>query len=101
MSDHAAHKHGHHSDSHGHGHEHGDNHNFAAANKEYFDKHAHNLEEMHPKWREMARKEVEVMRSQWPALFDKERTEVLDFACGIGASRSLQGPSNPPSPRLI
>ena len=92
MSDHP-HQHGHHSDSHshghGHGHDHGDNHNFAAANKEYFDKHAHNLEEMHPKWREMARKEVEVMRSQWPALFDKERTTVLDFACGIGMSPHL------------
>ena len=59
-------------------------HDFAAANKEHFDKHAHNLEEMHPKWVEMCRKEVEALRTQWPALFDKESTTVLDFACGIG-----------------
>ena len=87
---------------HGHGHGHGHGHDdFAAANKAYFDEHADKLEEMHPEWREMSRKQVEVMRTEWPDLFDKERTEVLDFACGIGSSRSLQGPSNPPSPRLI
>ena len=68
--------------AHGQGHD-----GFAAANKAYFDEHADRLEEMHPEWREMSRKQVEVMRTEWPELFHKERTEVLDFACGIGASR--------------
>ncbi|KAM5534034.1 hypothetical protein V8D89_012297 [Ganoderma adspersum] len=40
-------------------------------------------------WREMAHKEVDAMRGQWPALFDKERTVVLDFVCGIGTSRHV------------
>ena len=70
-SDHAA--------AHGHDHQH-----FAAANKAYFDEHADKLEEMHPHWRAMSRRQVEAMRTEWPDLFDKERTAVLDFACGIG-----------------
>ncbi|RPD55676.1 S-adenosyl-L-methionine-dependent methyltransferase [Lentinus tigrinus ALCF2SS1-7] len=91
MSDHThhhpapAHEHGHGHDAHGHGHGHGHGHDdFAAANKAYFDEHADKLEEMHPEWREMSRKQVDTMRAEWPELFDKEHTEVLDFACGIG-----------------
>ncbi|KAM5542804.1 hypothetical protein V8D89_003765 [Ganoderma adspersum] len=86
MSDHAHdHKHGEASaHEHGHGHAHAHGHDFAAANKSYFDEYAHNAEEMFAGWREMARKEVDAMRTQWPALFDKERTVVLDFACGVG-----------------
>ncbi|KAI0688437.1 S-adenosyl-L-methionine-dependent methyltransferase [Cerioporus squamosus] len=57
---------------------------FAAANKAYFDEHADKLEEMHPEWRDMSRKQVDAMRAEWPDLFDRERTAVLDFACGIG-----------------
>ena len=65
---------------------HGHAHDFVNANKAYFDEQAtHKGEEMYSGWREMARKEVDAMRAQWPALFDKERTVVLDFACGIGA----------------
>lgn len=65
-----------------HTHTHG--HDFTSANKAYFDEHADKLEEMHPEWREMARKEVEAMRNEWPELLNKERTVVLDFACGTG-----------------
>ena len=72
-----------HAQPHGHAHAH----DFAAANKTFFDEQAAQKgEEMYAGWREMARKEVDAMRAQWPALFDKERTVVLDFACGIGAS---------------
>ena len=87
MSSHAHdHTHGDASPAHRHGHDHGHGHDFAAANKAYFDEYAHNAEEMFASWREMARKEVDAMRAQWPALFDKERTVVLDFACGVGTS---------------
>ena len=55
-----------------------------AANKAYFDENADKFEEMFPEWREMARKPVEAFLAHWPALFDKERTAVMDFACGIG-----------------
>ena len=64
-------------------HSHG--HDFAAANRAYFDENAEKLEEQHPGWREMARKEVVAMREAWPELFDAERTAVMDFACGVGA----------------
>lgn len=63
-------------------------HDFAAANKAYFDEHADKVEEMHPEWRAASRKQVEAMRAEWPALFDKDCTAALDFACGIGASSS-------------
>ena len=90
MSNHARdHKHGDASPAHAHAHGHGHGHDFAAANKAYFDEYAHNAEEMFANWRNMARKEVDAMRAQWPALFDKERTVVLDFACGVGTSRRL------------
>ncbi|KAI1791562.1 S-adenosyl-L-methionine-dependent methyltransferase [Ganoderma leucocontextum] len=79
-----SHQHQHGDAGHAHGLGDAHTHDFAAANKAYFDEHAHKLEDMHAGWREMARKEVDAMRTQWPALFDKERTVVLDFACGIG-----------------
>ncbi|RDX41019.1 S-adenosyl-L-methionine-dependent methyltransferase [Lentinus brumalis] len=81
------HQHTPHGHGHGHGHSHGHDHGhdpIAAANKEYFDEHADKLEEMHPEWRAMSRKQVDAMRAEWPDLFDKKRTAVLDFACGIG-----------------
>ncbi len=83
------HQHTPHGHGHGHGHSHGHDHGhdpIAAANKAYFDEHADKLEEMHPEWRAMSRKQVDAMRAEWPDLFDKKRTAVLDFACGIGAS---------------
>lgn len=63
-------------------------HHFVAANKAYYDEHAQKLEQMYPQWREMSGKQVEAFRAEWPELFDKERTAVMDFACGIGASTS-------------
>ncbi|PIL33027.1 hypothetical protein GSI_04476 [Ganoderma sinense ZZ0214-1] len=71
-----------HGHGHGHGHDHADD--FAAANRTYFDEYAHKGEEAFAGWRDMARKEVDAMRARWPELFDKERTVVLDFACGVG-----------------
>ncbi|KAI0738019.1 S-adenosyl-L-methionine-dependent methyltransferase [Daedaleopsis nitida] len=78
-----------HAHAHGHSHgatqpAHGEHVDFAAANKAYFDEHADKLLEMHPEWPAMSRRQVEAMRTEWPGLFDKEHTVVLDFACGIG-----------------
>lgn len=88
MADHThAHTHEHehaHGHGHTHGHGHGHGHDFVAANKEYFDANATKLEELYPGWRALARKQVDQFRKAWPELFDPERTEVLDFACGIG-----------------
>ncbi|KAI0668363.1 S-adenosyl-L-methionine-dependent methyltransferase [Trametes maxima] len=73
-----AHAHGH---AHGHGHEHAQ---FVEANKTYFDEHADKLEEEHPQARQFGLMVVDRMRELYPAVFDKDRTEVLDYACGIG-----------------
>ncbi|KAI0628797.1 S-adenosyl-L-methionine-dependent methyltransferase [Trametes polyzona] len=61
-----------------------DHHDFKQANEEHFDKAAPNVEHEHPYARELGIKNVEAMRETYPDLFDKERTEVLDFACGTG-----------------
>lgn len=84
-----AHTHGeHHHSGPGHEHEHGSgpSHDFAAANRAYFDEHAHEIEHMHPHAHSLAVKEVEAMRRAWPELFDEERTVAMDYACGTGAS---------------
>ncbi|KAI9069490.1 S-adenosyl-L-methionine-dependent methyltransferase [Trametes sanguinea] len=70
MSHHSAHTH--------HGHD------YVEANKAYFDEHAEKVEQEHPQARELGIKCVEAMRSNFPSLFDKERTEAMDFACGTG-----------------
>ncbi|KAI0373157.1 S-adenosyl-L-methionine-dependent methyltransferase [Pilatotrama ljubarskyi] len=59
-------------------------HDFAQANKAHFDEHAGKLEEEHPYARELGVITVNTMREHYPSLFDKEHTEVLDYACGIG-----------------
>ena len=82
MSD-PAHSHSDHHVAHGHAH---DGHDFVEANRAYFDEHAHEYQDMHPEARETARLQIEAIRAEWPGLFDKERTTVMDFACGIGAS---------------
>lgn len=60
-------------------------HDFARANQAHFDTHADKLEEEHPYARPFAALSVHAMRDTFPALFDKEHTEVLDYACGTGA----------------
>ncbi|OSD02115.1 S-adenosyl-L-methionine-dependent methyltransferase [Trametes coccinea BRFM310] len=59
-------------------------HDYVEANKAYFDEHAEKLEQEHPHAREVSIKCVDGMRSNFPALFDRERTEAMDFACGTG-----------------
>ncbi|KAI0355113.1 S-adenosyl-L-methionine-dependent methyltransferase [Trametes cingulata] len=73
-----AHAHAHHHHGHGHGHD------YVQANKAYFDEHADKVEEEHPESRQVACNSVDAMREAYPAIFDKDRTEVLDFACGTG-----------------
>ena len=63
-------------------------HDFAAANKAYFNEHANDYQAMHPEAHATAGLQIAAIRAQWPELFDKERTTVMDFACGIGASAS-------------
>lgn len=60
-------------------------HDFARANQAHFDEHADKLEEEHPYARGFAVLSVNAMRDTFPALFDREHTEVLDYACGTGA----------------
>ncbi|KAI8974258.1 S-adenosyl-L-methionine-dependent methyltransferase [Trametes punicea] len=61
---------------------HREGHNFVEANKTYFNEHADKLEEEHPQARQLGVISVEAMRNAYPAVFNKERTEVLDYACG-------------------
>ncbi|KAI0806738.1 S-adenosyl-L-methionine-dependent methyltransferase [Fomes fomentarius] len=68
-----------------HGHEH--EHHFAAANRAYFDEHAHTHSggaAAHPHAHELAVREVSAMQRFWPDLFDEERTVAMDYACGTG-----------------
>ncbi len=71
--------------THVHAHEHR-HHDFAEANKAFFDQHAHELHR--PDALKLRQKTVAVMQRAYPALFDEDRTEVLDYACGVGASTS-------------
>ncbi|KAI0648430.1 S-adenosyl-L-methionine-dependent methyltransferase [Trametes meyenii] len=67
--------------THAHGHDHG--HDFVEANKAFFNEHAH--EHQHPDSRQLAHKNATALRKAYPALFDEDRTTVLDYACGTGA----------------
>ncbi|KAI0781499.1 S-adenosyl-L-methionine-dependent methyltransferase [Trametes elegans] len=62
----------------------GDAHDFARANEAHFDEHAHKTDEEHPEARPIANLAAESMREAFPQYFDKERTELLDYACGVG-----------------
>ncbi|OJT06246.1 hypothetical protein TRAPUB_2927 [Trametes pubescens] len=66
--------------THAHAHEHR-HHDFAEANKAFFDQHAHELHR--PDALKLRQKTVAVMQRAYPALFDEDRTEVLDYACGV------------------
>ncbi|KAI0373156.1 S-adenosyl-L-methionine-dependent methyltransferase [Pilatotrama ljubarskyi] len=57
-------------------------HDFAQANKAFFDEHAHG--HRHPEARKLGQKNVAAMRRAYPTLFDEDTTEVLDYACGTG-----------------
>ncbi|KAK7043648.1 hypothetical protein VNI00_008259 [Paramarasmius palmivorus] len=75
---HHSHQHPHNHNHHGHGHGHGDH---AALNKAHFDSHAESYDDT-PGAIELTRKIGEgVLES---ISFDKEKTTVLDFACGTG-----------------
>ncbi|KAI0355128.1 S-adenosyl-L-methionine-dependent methyltransferase [Trametes cingulata] len=58
-------------------------HDFAKANKAFFDEHAH--EHRQSEARKLGQKNVAAMRSAYPSLFDEDTTEVLDYACGTGS----------------
>lgn len=65
-------------------HAHDELHDFHAANRAFFDQHARELR--HPDALKLREKNVAAMVRAYPALFDEEQTEVLDYACGVGAS---------------
>ncbi|OCH94873.1 S-adenosyl-L-methionine-dependent methyltransferase [Obba rivulosa] len=74
-----------HAASHGHGH----SHDYVAANREHFDKEAHKFDAW-PEVGVLTKKITATMRETHPHLFDKDTTEVLDYACGTGmVSREL------------
>lgn len=56
---------------------------FAAANEAHFDASAE-ANDLRPEWKKLAQDAVEVILKAYPTLFEKEKTEVLDFACGTG-----------------
>lgn len=67
-------------------HAHHHHHDFAEANKAFFDQHAHELHR--PDALKLRQKTVAAIQRAHPALFDEDRTEVLDYACGVGAFTS-------------
>lgn len=81
------HVHGSHSASHQHSHTtHEHDHDFAAANRAYFDEHAHEHSHGHDNahGRERAIRQVNALRKAWPELFDEDSTIAMDYACGTG-----------------
>ncbi|KAH8100334.1 S-adenosyl-L-methionine-dependent methyltransferase [Cristinia sonorae] len=103
MSEHThTHVHHHHgpTHSHSHGHSHGpapepqhglteSQKKFIGSNAEHFDNMAEAYEKM-PQAQELARRISTVMRETYPALFDEDKTEMLDYGCGPGlTSREL------------
>ena len=89
--------HHHHHEHHHHGEHHhhdiaqapGEGHDFQAANEAHFDAGAE-ANDVHPQWRQLARESVEAITKAYPELFDKEKTQVLDFACGTGTHNLLR-----------
>ncbi|KAI0085964.1 S-adenosyl-L-methionine-dependent methyltransferase [Irpex rosettiformis] len=82
------HHHHHHHEHHHHdaGKEHSD---FAGANEAYFDAGAEK-NDVQPEWVKLAHDAVEAILKAYPESFDKDKTQVLDFACGTGlVSREL------------
>ena len=75
---------GHHGDS---SHAHHPSHDYVAANREHWDKQAHNVDAW-PEVQVLTKNITATMREIHPDLFDKENTTVLDFACGTGTSPS-------------
>ncbi|OCH86196.1 S-adenosyl-L-methionine-dependent methyltransferase [Obba rivulosa] len=80
MSDH---DHAHAHSSHGHSHD------YASANREFFDKEAHNTDDR-PSHVAITKTIISAMREEYPDLFNEDTTTVLDYACGTGVfSREL------------
>ncbi|CCM04533.1 uncharacterized protein FIBRA_06714 [Fibroporia radiculosa] len=75
--------------SHFHEHEHEHAHAFSAANKEHFDKTAHEFDER-PHAQALARSLAAAMRTRYPDLFIEDTTAMMEYACGTGlTSREL------------
>lgn len=85
-----AHNHGEHTHEHTHTHELPDGHDFAAANQKHFDAEAKAFDAK-PNAIELARRLAKAMFETYPALFNEDTTEVLDFACGTGKFIDLTG----------
>ena len=67
-----------------HEHTQGEHHsNWVAANQEYFDAEV-KAADANPEYIKMGEQVVETLVEIYPALFDKQKTTVLDFACGSG-----------------
>ena len=73
--------------SHTHHHQHRHNHNHAESNETYFDSKGEELFASEDAKR-VARQAAEAFLGAVP--FDKEKTTVLDFACGPGKALGLQ-----------
>lgn len=69
-----------------HNHEHattGHDHDFISANEAHFDAEAHKFE-ARTEGRELAKRVGKAITETYPDLFDEDKTEVMDFACGPG-----------------
>jgi len=63
--------------------------NYASANREHFDKHAHQADDL-PGVQELARKITDAIKDSCTSSFDENSSTVLDYACGTGLiSRGL------------
>jgi SAM-dependent methyltransferase len=87
----ADHHHHHHSDEEGHSHVHhahghGHGHDFASSNRQFFDDLASEYDER-PLVKELCGSISQAFLKEYA--FDKEKTRVLDFACGTGEFATL------------
>ena len=61
-----------------------DAYDYAAANQQHFDEVAKSVN-LQVYVHDLAKNLTKVAVERYPALFDKEKTTLLDFACGTGA----------------
>ena len=58
-------------------------HDYVSANEAHFDAEAQSFD-ARPETRELAKRVCKAIRTTYPELFDENKTEIMDFACGSG-----------------
>jgi hypothetical protein len=85
MADHHHHHH--------HHHEIAADHDYVRANEAHYDADAEQIDSR-PEWKQLAHDACEAMLKAYPGLLDKDKTEVMDFACGPGTSSHILSCAN-------